>query len=36
MTRTALTTVLAVYRIEIPVRDSLVSSIMESMNTEKT
>ena len=35
-TRTALTPVLARYSTEIPVRDSPVSSIMESMKTEKT
>ena len=36
VTRTALTAVLAVYSNEIPVRDRSVSSIMESMKTEKT
>ena len=36
VTRTALARVLAKYSTEIPVRDSPVSSIMESMKTEKT
>ena len=36
VTRTALTAVLAMNSAEIPVRESPVSSIMESMKTEKT